>query len=194
MNKATSFDKATVNIQKNDKSLIDPVPPKITPKKPKGVKSIPSQALASSPIHSRSPRKTTIITNLALDGGQKGTYLFKRAQESSGLPMLLHSLVGKIIELKPLHFPLKYYGIIVGGHNDYIHHETGDSMFLAKCIFVDLNSEFIEYGFDELDLVPTSPHKLDQACIVNLKEAIRTSDKSGWLHHTVSKPSPAARD
>jgi len=86
--------------------------------------------------------------------------------------MVLHSLVGKTIELKSLRFPLKYYSIIVGGHNDYIHNETGESMFLAKCIFVDLNSEFIEYDFDELDLDPTSPNKLDQARIVNLEEAI----------------------
>ena len=64
-------------------------------------------------------------------------------------------------------------------------------MFLAKCIFVDLNSEFIEYDFDELDLDPTSPHKLDQARIVNLEEDIWASDESGWLHHVVSKPSPA---
>ena len=93
-----------------------------------------------------------------------------------------------------LHSSLKYYGIIVGGRKDYVHDVTGDSMFLAKCIFVDLNTEFIEYDFDELDLDPTSPHKLDQARIVNLEEAIWASDQSGWLHHTVSKPSPAAHE
>ena len=60
-----------------------------------------------------------------------------------------------------LHSSSKYYGIIVGGRKDYVHDVTGDSMFLAKCIFVDLNTEFIEYDFDELDLDPTSPHKLD---------------------------------
>ena len=38
------------------------------------------------------------------------------------------------------------------------------------------------------------PHKLDQACIVNLEEAIWASDQSGWLYHAVSKPSPAAHE
>jgi len=76
---------------------------------------------------------------------------------------------------------LKYYGIIVGGRkDDYVHNVTGDSMFLAKCIFVDPNTEFIKYDFDELDLDPTSPHKLDQAHIVNLEEAIWASDQK-WL-------------
>ena len=65
--------------------------------------------------------------------------------------------MGKTIELKSLHSPLKYYGIIVGGRNDYIHKVTGDSMFLAKCIFVDLNSEFIEHDFDELETLIQRP-------------------------------------
>jgi len=62
------------------------------------------------------------MTNLALGGGQEGKALFKRAQESSGLPMSFHPLVGKMIELKSLLEENKtYFSLIVGGHNDYIH-------------------------------------------------------------------------
>ena len=81
--------------------------------------------------------KTTIITNLTLDGGQGGKSLFKRAQESSGVPMGFHSLVGKTIELKSLRFANKtYFGLIVGGRNDYIHKETGETMFSWQSAFL----------------------------------------------------------
>jgi len=106
--------------------------------------------------------------------------------------MGFHSLVGKTVEQKSLPFPNKtYFGLIVGGRNDYIHKNTGETMFLAKYIFVDLNKEFIEYDFDELDLDPNSPHKLEEARFVNLEEAIFAANNSGWLHHAVSRPSPA---
>ena len=43
-----------------------------------------------------------------------------------------------------------------------------------------------------MDLDPTSEHKLEEARIVDIEEAIHAANNSGWLHHAVSKPSSAA--
>ena len=40
------------------------------------------------------------MTNIALGGGREGKALFLATQESSGLNMGFHPLVGKMIELK----------------------------------------------------------------------------------------------
>jgi len=106
------------------------------------------------------------MMNLGIDGGREGKSLFLVAQALSGASICKYEMVGKSIELASEDGKKEYVGIKVDGDPDYIDLITGENVFLLLWVFLDLNEEFLEYDFDELDLDPTSKHTLKNARII----------------------------